>query len=222
MAPTEAEIRSLLASKSYNPSNVPQLEAYLAAQTSGEAPYIADAVRTLIKLYQLFPETANEKATSQACMLALLEYPSTDLVALTYMIPQSVMNREVCATIQTCASQLDSCQFVEFWKTFENLQNCTADPVIQQLANRSVQRLQASILDVLALSYKEAPASVVLKALNIDSIESVKALNHKAVESADGSSITFVSTADNTKRERVYQEGVNFTAITSLMNKISQ
>ena len=222
MAPTEAEIQSLLASRSYSPSNVPQLEAYLAAQTSGDAPYLADAVRTLIKLYQIFPETANEKATGQAFMLALLEYPSTDLLALSYMIPQSVLNREPCATIQTCASQLDSCKFVEFWKTFADLQTYVVDPVIQQLANRSVQRLQSSILNVLALSYKEAPASVVLKALNVDSIDKVKISNHKAVESADGSSITFVATPDNTKRERIYQEGVNFTAITSLMNKISQ
>ena len=56
--PSRAEIDSLLASENacavVSPSNVPVLEAYLTAQCTGQTPYHFEAVRMLVKLYQLF------------------------------------------------------------------------------------------------------------------------------------------------------------------------
>jgi hypothetical protein len=221
MAPSETEIRSLLTSQSYSASSVAPLEEYLAAQVAGEAPYVFDAVRTLIKLYQLFPETCNEQNIGRGYMLALLEYPNTDLLALSYMVPQPILDKEYCATIQICASQLNSCKFTDFWKTFESLQK-SGDAGIQSLAKRSVKRMQESVVQVLALTYKNAPVAVVLTALNIKSAGDITALKSAAVESVDSEKVVFVPTVDNTKRQRVYQEAVDFSTISNLLMEIAQ
>jgi hypothetical protein len=221
MAPTETDIRTLLASQSYSSSSLPQLEAYLAAQASGAAPYLADAVRTTVKLYQLFPEKANQSNTAHACMLAMLEYPHTDLLALSYMIPMDTLETEPLQTIVKCSDQLDACQFAEFWKTLAAIAS-SSDPVLAQMATRAVPKLQKSILSILALSYKQAPAAVVRAALNAQNVAHVASLQHEAVESVTPELVTFGASPDNTKRKRVYQEGVNFTAISSLMAKMGQ
>lgn len=200
---------------------VQPLEEYLAAQASGEAPYMFDAIRTLVKLYQLFPEHSKEELTVRAYMLAMLEYPSTDNLALSYMIPQPILSKDICASIQTCLSHLSACQFSDFWKSYESLES-SSDSVIAAVAKRSVQRLQASILHVLALTYKEAPTSVVSKALRGISAAEIAALKSPVVKSASAEGVVFEPSADNTKREKVYQEGVSFATIGSLLSKISQ
>jgi translation initiation factor 3 subunit K len=221
--PSESEMRSLLASQTYSASSLPVYEAYLAAQVSGNAPYIFDAVRTLVKLYQLFPEKKNEVNIGHCCMLALSNYPETDLLALSYMIPTSTFTTEPMATIQKCSEQLDACNFIEFWKTFAVMQQ-SSDAAIKGMANsKSMEgKLQGAILSTLALSYKEAPASVVLTALNVTSVNAVTALKNPTVESITADTVVFLASQDNTKRKRVYQEGVNFTAISSLMAKMGQ
>jgi hypothetical protein len=58
--------------------------------------------------------------------------------------------------------------------------------------------------------------------LNVENIAAVAALKSPAIVSASDSSVVFVGTPDNTKRQRVYQEGVSFNAVSSLLNKMAQ
>lgn len=84
------EIKTLLEQQSqsvYNPESVPKLEACVAAQVSGQAPYYFDANRILVKLYSFYPETINDSVTAQILLLSLLEFPSTDLLALLCLVP---------------------------------------------------------------------------------------------------------------------------------------
>lgn len=206
MAPSESEIRTLLSTQSYSPSSVTPLEDFLTAQAAGEVPYLFDAVRTLIKLYQLFPETKNEQHIAAACTLALVEsYPQTDLLALSYMTT-------VPPEIAECAQQLNDCHFAAFWKSFSELPK-------QDAARRRRRRLQQAIASVLALTYQRAPLAMVQAALD-DNSTNVEDL--EAIERVDGDIVVFVATRDNSKRERVYQEGVSFDTVTSLLAKIAQ
>ena len=169
MAPSAEEINNLIASGPKK-SSIPQLEAFLDAQMSGAEAYHGKAVRTLIKSYQLFCAGNTEKIT-QACFLALLEFPSSDLLALNYMIPTATQKTEPLATIFVCQKQLVACQFAAFWKTYGTLQ--TADP-IANLTKSSVARLQSAILSVLMRTYQTAPLSVVLEALNTSNVGDIK------------------------------------------------
>lgn len=222
--PSESEIRALLA-KSYSPSAVPKLEEYLAAICAGQAPYMFDAVRTLVKLYQLFPSAgtnaaAADKNIGYACVLAMQQH-GTDLLALQYLIPVAAQKDEPCATASRCAALLDACLFADFWALYNSaLVEDSSDTIIQEMSKAAVPALQLSILAVLALSYKEAPVSVVMAALNVESAAGLK--SSPGIESVSETTVSFTATPDNTKRQRVYQEGVNFPTIAALLQKIAQ
>ena len=218
----EEEIKDILENQSYSPNAAPQLEEHLLAQMRGDTPYMGDSVRRLIKLYQLFPHLTKNENVARASLLAALEFPNTDFVALGHMIPSSIASQDPCSTIQKCFSLLEACKFPEFWKTYVSLKS-SEDNELAQLASRSVTKLQKAILDAMSLTCKEAPTDLVCKALNVDSHAAVVALKHDSVvEKADSNWVSFVGTVNNTKRQRVYQESVDFSAISSLMSKIAQ
>jgi len=225
----ESEVRAALLQGSYRPGMIAPLEDYLAAAVAGAAPYVFDAVRTLVKLYQLFPSAsaASNRKTKmgQACGLAFLHggADSTDLLALQFLIPAATLQEEPVRTILQCAAQTTACQFAEFWQTYERLQNFEADPALAQLARQQTKGRQHAILAVLALSYQRAPlTTVVLKAVHVTSVDEVRALQSPVVASVTDDTVTFVSTPDNTKRQRVFQEGATFTTVSALLHKIAQ
>ena len=216
MSTSKETIQKLLTDSPYSASNQAPLEAYVDAEAKGDAPYFMDANRSLLKLYQFFPQSANESKYALVLLLSLLQFPSTDLLALSYLVPERIQTTEPCATILKCANLLDACQFEEFWTTLGGIQG---DDQCKSLASGSTNRLQTTIAEVLALSYRTAALSMVLSALNLKAGDAL--VKMACVESVTGDVVTFVTTADNTKRNRVFQEGVNFAAISSMMGKVT-
>lgn len=109
----------------------------------------------------------------------------------------------------SCAENLDSCRFNEFWADFKTLES---DATLGALVKNSQERLSKAIVGVLALSYRAAPLSFCQSALNEQNVS-------KYVEKVDGDTVYFEATADNTKRDRVFQEGVTFGEISNLIHK---
>merc|ERR1712032_578385 len=89
--------------------------------------------------------------------------------------------------------------------------------LLNEVVKKSPETFRKSIVDVLALSYKAAPLAVVRGALNVSDSSGISSLNHPAIESISADEVTFVSTANNSKRDTVYQEGVNFNDISAMM-----
>mmetsp|Transcript_26388 Transcript_26388/g.38239 ORF Transcript_26388/g.38239 Transcript_26388/m.38239 type:complete len:259 (+) Transcript_26388:147-923(+) len=239
------EITTLLTHSAYNPAIVPQLESYVrssvtslssTSSSSESTPYHFDANRTLVKLYQFFPHLAGDGGVvSLVLFLALLEFPSMDYVALTCLVGEKVRGREPCLTLARCAELLESCQFSEFWPTFRQLLLLSTDKagspsseydILKQAVSSpaAVLKLRKSIASILALSYRTAPLKIVLGALDLDNVDALKNLVQSedyfkgVIESVDSSSVLFVASGDNTKRSRVFKEGVHFDAIASLIS----
>lgn len=205
--PSEAEIKTLMQS-SYSPSQVGPLEDYVDAISAGNAPYMFDAVRTLVKLYLLFPATYNTSKVSRCFLLAMAQYPGTDLLALTYMVPNAP------GAILQCGDLLDACQFQDFWKLYDALPS--TDPDLAPIVASSRVQLQRAVLSVLALTYQSAPASIVLSCCNSSSVKDAEATflkSHPAVESVASDRVVFKPTTDNSKRQRVFQEGISYPAL---------
>lgn len=108
-----------------------------------------------------------------------------------------------------CAELLDSCRFAAFWTDLKTLES---DATLGSLVKSSKDKLCKAIAAVLALSYKTAPLDIVQAALNEEDVG-------KYAEKVDGNTVYFASTADNTKRDRVFQEGVTFGEISNLISK---
>mmetsp|Transcript_28445 Transcript_28445/g.43642 ORF Transcript_28445/g.43642 Transcript_28445/m.43642 type:complete len:220 (-) Transcript_28445:211-870(-) len=208
--PTPAEVTKLLATQAYSPDIVSPLADYARAQAEGKVPYNFDANRTLVKLYTFFPHLEDENTIAIVLLLSLVQFPSTDTLALSYIVPDRVQTREPCATIMSCAELLDSCQFEEFWNLY-HAKVKGDDAILQTLAQASVEQIQTQILNVMAQSYKVAPLVAVETSLG------TKRIQGDCVDKVEGDQVYFKATADNTKRNRVFQEGVNFHAISNMM-----
>ena len=217
-SPSRDNVEALLKKSPYSSSNQATLEAYVDAQASGKAPYYMDANRSLLKLYQFFPQNLKEEKVALILLLALLEFPSTDLLALRYLVPDRVQKAEPCNAILACAGLLQSCKFTEFWPAFSAL---GGEATVNALVVASHEKMQRAIVEVLALTYRTASVSKVLEALNMSSGDELSNLRHPSIISTDGDNVVFVASADNTKRNRVFQEGVNYNAIASMMAKVS-
>jgi len=217
--PSEQEITQILNS-SYSPSHLDQLEAYLDAQMEGTVKYHTEALRNLVKLYQLFPETFKQDKLESASLLALI-HNVMDLWALQYMLPHAFANTEsLTFVVKSCATMLEACQFDAFWKSYQDdLVNCSSNATIAKVAKSSIPTVQSAIIKLLALTYKEAPTSVVTKALQIPSEQDPVLQTHTSVESATSEKVVFVGSSENTKRQKVFQDGVDFSAITALIGK---
>mmetsp|Transcript_31422 Transcript_31422/g.47502 ORF Transcript_31422/g.47502 Transcript_31422/m.47502 type:complete len:220 (+) Transcript_31422:86-745(+) len=216
---SEDEISSLLETSAYNADSIPKLEKYVDAQISGAAPYNLCANRTLAKLYQFFPgrSSSSDHYIAQILILSLLAYPSSDLLSLLCLISEKVQETETVALIIRCFNLIDSCKFKEFWTEFKKLEESNMD--LKSICNSSAttQKLQSGIAQVLAISYRSAPLSVIKVALNTTSSDIISGVPE--VESVSQDDVTFVATADNTKRNRVFQQGVQFSSIASLVAK---
>lgn len=99
---TVESIKTLLDTSACNAEIVPQLVAHVHAQASGSVPYHADANRSLIKLYTFFPHLEDEHTIALVLLLALVEFPSTDILSLSCLIPERVQSRDPCASILRC------------------------------------------------------------------------------------------------------------------------
>lgn len=252
MTLSHVEIQTLLAESAYNPAITPQLEKYVRAQVSAvsstlvasESPnvqYCFDANRTLIKLYNFFPHLEGEQGiniTALAAFLALLQFPDTDFMALTCLIPERVQSLEPCATLVRCADLLESCQFSEFWPEFRKLgipeygardgelTVSTDRKLLSNAVNGSTasDQIRSNMIKMLARTYRTAPLSLVLGALDLKCPDSLTAFGSKVdggiVEKVENDTVTFVASADNTKRVgSSFKEGVSYDEVSVMMAK---
>mmetsp|Transcript_24625 Transcript_24625/g.53098 ORF Transcript_24625/g.53098 Transcript_24625/m.53098 type:complete len:270 (-) Transcript_24625:60-869(-) len=258
---SHSEIQTLLSESAYDPSVCPKLEAYVRAQVSAvastlvasESPdvqYCFDANRTLIKLYQFFPHLEGELGitiTALAAFLAMLRFPETDFTALSCLIPERVQSMEPCATLVRCAELLESCQFSDFWPEFRKLgipeygarEGETVVSADRKLLSNAVNgssassQIRSNMIKMLARTYRSAPLSLVLAALDLKDAESLKSFGSTVmsveegsenetpiVEKVEGDFVTFAASADNTKRVgSAYKEGVSYDDVAAMMSK---
>jgi hypothetical protein len=122
---------------------------------------------------------------------------------------------------------LENCQFAEFWSTYSQLFASSSSNVVLTEAAKSAQdKIRLSILSVLASSYREVPTSIALPSLNLADFNDFDAFQGrneldvtKVIEVVNKSSeiIRFLPTVENTKRGRVYKEGIHLESIAPLI-----
>jgi hypothetical protein len=220
--PPREYVESLLSKGSYKTSNLSALEAYVDAQATGVGEYYFDANKALLKIYNASKSTGNVDKIATILLLALVEaYPSyTDMLALSYLLSEQHSSMEPCLAVLECGQLLDSCQFVEFWKSLAKVSS-TEDVSMKALVDRSTEKLQRGILQAISLTYKSANLDKVLASLNLKDVAGLTQLKEPCVESVSGDTVIFVASADNTKRHRVFQEGLSYNAIANLMAKVT-
>jgi len=238
--PSPSEIINLLETQTYNPNIVPQLESYLHSQIQPAAgggdkqpnPYNFQANRTLVKLYQFFPNKAKVENLILVELLALVygndaQEASVDFGALGCLISEAVKKEEPFPALIRCAELLDSCQFADFWKAYNTtiIESTNYYPRVSQLAKskHAQTSLRRSILNTLSLALQSTSLTSVLAQLNLDTTDQLKKFVNQhtggILEEIQGDKVVFASKTQNTKREKIYQDGggVDYATIRNLM-----
>ena len=221
--PPREFVESLMAKASYKTSNQSTLEEYVDAQATGEGEYYFEANKALLKIYQFLPQSTDPNKVALVLLLAMLAFPSasTDWLAVSYLVPERLQKTEPISTVLRCNNLLDSCDFVEFWKVFETL-NADGDKYIKALVSRGTEVLQNGILQAMALTYRTASLDKVLTNLNMESSSAATLKDIECIESVSADTVTFVAATENTKRGRVFQEGVSYGALANMMSVVSK
>ena len=245
---TKEAVEAKLGKSPSGSSTLSTLESYVGVQVESACAgsltdtYSLLANRTLLKIYQYQPKKSDPCMASTILLLSLISSFSTtgtDVQSLVYLLPERIVRADPCSAVLKCCRLMDGCDFVEFWRVFRGMPTSVSaaassssedgmkvgDPamVLKLVQSDDVlKQLRTSILQVLALTYKSAPADKVVAALDLTSVDEISKLGCPCVESVDtnANTVVFVATADNTKRERVYQEGLSFVDISEMMSKV--
>lgn len=180
-------------------SQIPALEDSVKEMGAGRQPYSFATVRLLCKHYKLFGKHKPELCIQTATLLTLIHQPN-DVLALSYLVPLP-------SDIQKCWECLQACQFADFWTAFDSIMQKESVTNVDAIA-----KLQGHILSRLQLSYKSAPKALVERALNVTTLPPT--LN------VQGESVVFADSVHNTPRVRVYQSGMPFASVNTLLHNM--
>jgi translation initiation factor 3 subunit K len=227
--PSREHVESLLSKGSHYTtaaSTTATLGSYVTGQASYLTPYHFEANRALLKAYQFRPSLADVDQVALVLLLSLVQFSdrTTDFAALSYLVPDRVQKASPVRDVLRCHELLESCSFGEFWEALHGLSTSSAAVGVFAGDDRTVTALRRGVVRVLSWTYRTAPLSTVIGALQLPSsnVDLVPLLqNDPCVRSVDGGIVEFVPTPDNTKRGRVFQEGVSYTALANLMSKVS-
>lgn len=114
-----SDIANLIDSAPFELATATKLEAYANQQLS-QRSYDFTANKALMKNYQVNHEQAKLEVVCNLLILSLMRLPSTDFIAISYMIPAKCVNHANIVAIQDCANLLERGHFLEFWGQFVN------------------------------------------------------------------------------------------------------
>lgn len=215
------DIKKLLKTERFSAGLIPQLEAYLISQVDNSAAYDFEANRTLIKLYQFFPTNSNSDCITVAGLLAMIYGELSEFGAINCLIPESQKSVEPFPLLIRAVESRDACTFATFWSVFDSIVG--GDSVNKLVKSEKARTaLRKSILNTISLSYKNIGVAQALAHLDIKSEAELKSFvkdNAAAmVENISSDTVTFNSNAENTKRDKVNQDGgVDYSTIRGLM-----
>lgn len=229
MSSTSSEITDLLKSRKYDPEIIPQLENHVASQATSDVPYDSHANRTLMKLYQFFPEHSKLENILAAELLALVFGSSMEFSSLGCIINEATKTDERFTTLIRCGDLLDSCQFTEFWSVFQSISSSAGDfTLICKLAEskQAKDELRKRFLAALSVAFKSTKLSFVLKQLDFTNGFADEAklffndtnLIENINEGAD--EIVFCDNVENTKRSKAKQDGVDYASVRALITNV--
>jgi len=104
----------------YDATTQALLERYVVAQLS-EGTYDFVANKALLKIYQYQasgPDALKPDVTAEVLVLSLMRLPSTDFLALSYLLPGKLAANAKIKQIQKCADYLERAKYQEFWAEY--------------------------------------------------------------------------------------------------------
>lgn len=114
------DILNLISDAPYDINTVKALEEHVNSQSVGRIKYNADVMKGLLKAYQVLPEISNVDLVGNVLILSLMELPTTNYLALSYIVSPKLWSNPRLAVIKSCANFLERAQYTEFWSKYSD------------------------------------------------------------------------------------------------------
>ena len=150
---TLSSIDSLLENAPFEVSTISILEEYLKHQLSSQT-YHFESNKILLKNYQINTIEPKPELIAQILLLSLMRLPTTDYLALSYIIPISSVNHPFILHIAKVADLLERGQYREFWAEYSS-----APVGLFTSATGFIGAIRSFILQSLSNTFKNLPGS---------------------------------------------------------------
>ena len=111
------DILALVANEPYELSTLSALEKYVTVQLN-EKEYDFEANKALLRSYQINAEHVKLDVVVNTMILSLMRLPSTDFLALSYIIPGKLPLQPKLKQVQKFADLLERAEFGKFWEEY--------------------------------------------------------------------------------------------------------
>lgn len=158
----DQQIITLVENFAYEASTGAKLEVHVQNQLSQQL-YDFSANKALLKNYQVNSSIMKVDFVCQVLVLSLMRLPSTDFLALSYLIPSSLTSNSNVMLIQKCADLLERGKFHQFWEEY-----VTAPQTLFSQANGFVDFIRLFILSNLRDTFKTIPKNMFQQQLGLN------------------------------------------------------
>jgi CSN8/PSMD8/EIF3K family len=111
------DILSVIANEPYELSTLSALEKYVTVQLN-EKEYDFEANKALLRSYQINAEHVKLDVVVNVMVLSLMRLPSTDFLALSYIVPGKLPLQPKLKQVQKFADLLERAEFLKFWEEY--------------------------------------------------------------------------------------------------------
>ncbi|RLN56821.1 hypothetical protein BBJ29_003174 [Phytophthora kernoviae] len=192
-------------------ANVKILETYVAEQVKNSSVDI-DANLALLKLYQIYPVTANAEKTATVLVKGVMSLPSTFFTGASTMVPENTREDTNVAAVLNAGFLLQSCLFEDFWK---------ADMTFAKKVPGFVESVRAYILGAISRSHNAIATDVFKAKLNVSDKEvaDIVAAEKWTVES---NLIQISPNEGNQMQAKKIQENIEFEDVLKVIHTLSR
>lgn len=182
----------LIENAPYEASTESVLVEYVLEEFNGTKPYSFDANKALMKIYQINANNARVDIVSKIMALSLMNLPSSDLLAITYLIPRKIASDETIELILKRSDLLERGQYNEFWQSYPDGEIFSSPNFIKAIKSFILINISDTFKSITKDHFKAALG------LNDNEVNSFAVANKNVIADHSGDSITFVSKVSHT------------------------
>ena len=186
------DILELIENAPYEETTELALVDNVIQQFNGNKPYSFDANKALMKIYQINSNNAKADIVAKIMALSLMNLPSSDLLAITYLIPRKLASDTVIETMLKRSDLLERGQYIEFWESYPEGEIFSSPNFIKAIKNFILINISDTFKSITKDHFKSALG------LNDNEITSFANDNKHIIADHSGDSISFVPKASHT------------------------
>lgn len=159
------DILSLIANQPYELATLSALEKYVTLQLN-DREYDFEANKALLRSYQVNAEHVKLDVVVNLMVLSLMRLPSTDFLALSYIVPGKLPLQPKLKQVQKFADLLERAEFMKFWVEY-----AASDMSITAPADGFLDLIRAFIMNNTRDVYRNISKELLQQFLNFDATE---------------------------------------------------